>query len=475
MKNLQDQSPKILVIGDLIIDHYIWGSCNRISPEAPVPIVSVANETTVLGGCGNVVNNLKALGAAVSIISVIGDCEAGVELKKLLTDINVSCQYIVAEKDRITSKKTRIITSGQHVVRYDKETPHAISTRSQHIIFNHFNEIVDYYDIILLSDYAKGVLTNELTQLFISSANKKNKKILVDPKGSDYLKYKGAYLLTPNKDEASIATQININDDESLTQAIIKLKTTCDLQISLITLGNSGIAVYDETMHTYPTVAREVFDVTGAGDTVLASLGFALACDASINDAALFANLAAGVVVGKVGSASATFNEIIEHQSIIDEYNSSKYIKTASEIAALSKTLRENGNKIVFTNGCFDLLHIGHIKYLESAKKFGDVLIVGINSDESVSTLKGSSRPINPQHDRAYLLGALEIIDYVVIFDEETPYNLIQAIKPHVLVKGSDYKDKEIIGKDIVDDLKLIEFVNGKSTTHIINKIKQNK
>ena len=278
---------------------------------------------------------------------------------------------------------------------------------------------------------------------------------------------RGSYLLTPNKKEASEATKINIKDDVSLTKAIVQLKTECKLDVSIITLSEQGIAVYDNYLRTHPTVAREVFDVTGAGDTILASLGFALACEYQIDNAVEFSNLAAGVVVGKIGSNTATLNEIIEYESSLNKSTSDEHIKTLSEIITLSTELKARGKKIIFTNGCFDLLHAGHVRYLETAKGFGDVLILGLNSDRSVTTLKGEGRPINTQMDRAYILAALEAVDYVVIFDEDTPYNLIKAIKPHTLVKGSDYKGEEVIGQDIVEELKLVEFVEDKSSTLI--------
>ena len=395
MFNLQGKAPKILVIGDLMIDHYLWGSCERISPEAPVQVINVDNESTVLGGSGNVINNLKALGAQVDVISVIGGCEISDELRGLLTKIDVNVEHLIVQKDRITSKKSRIIAAQQQVVRYDRESTNEISTKSQTIILNTFKKIITNYDAVLLSDYGKGVLTAYLTQSLITIANNNNKKVLIDPKGLDYSKYKGAYLLTPNKKEASEATQINIHDDATLTKAITHLKTNCDLDVSLITLSEQGVAVYDDTLRTHPTVAREVFDVTGAGDTVLASLGFALSCGLDIDNSVEFANLAAGVVVGKIGSATATLNEIIEYESSLNKSTSDEHIKTLDEIITLSTELKSRDKKIVFTNGCFDLLHAGHVRYLETAKSFGDMLILGLNSDRSVTVLKGEGRPIN--------------------------------------------------------------------------------
>jgi D-beta-D-heptose 7-phosphate kinase/D-beta-D-heptose 1-phosphate adenosyltransferase len=247
----------------------------------------------------------------------------------------------------------------------------------------------------------------------------------------------------------------------------------CNLDISLITLSEQGIAIYDEKLRTHPTIAKEVFDVTGAGDTVLASLGFAIACGYHIDEAVAFSNLAGGVVVGKIGSATATISEIIEYESSLNKSSSDKHIKTQIEIAKLSHELKLKGKKIVFTNGCFDLIHAGHISYLESAKNFGDILILGLNSDRSVTSLKGEGRPINSQEDRAYIMAALEVVDYVVIFDENTPYELIKLIEPHILVKGGDYRGEEVVGQDIVDELRLVDFVGGKSSTKTIEKIKQ--
>ena len=473
MIDLQGKSPKILVIGDLMIDHYLWGSCERISPEAPVQVINVGDESMSLGGAGNVINNLNALGAQVDVISVIGNCETSGKLKALLANIKVNTKYLITQNKRVTSKKTRIISSQQQVVRYDHESTDEISDESQKSILASFEKLVSNYDAVLLSDYGKGVLTIELTQSLIAIANDKNIKVLVDPKGLDYSKYRGSYLLTPNKKEASEATKINITDDASLTKAITQLKTEYDLDVSLITLSEQGVAIYDDKLRVHPTVSREVFDVTGAGDTVLASLGFALACGYKIDAAVEFANLAAGVVVGKIGSAIATLNEIIEYESSLNKSTSDEHIKTFDEIASLSKELRARGKKIIFTNGCFDILHIGHVRYLETAKSYGDILILGLNSDRSVTSIKGKGRPINIQLDRAYMLAALEAVDYVVVFDEDTPYDLIKAVKPDVLVKGSDYEGKKVVGQDIADELKLVQFVDGKSTTKTIEKIRK--
>ena len=338
-----------------------------------------------------------------------------------------------------------------------------------------FTKNIKNYDCIILSDYGKGVLTNDLTQSIIKIANENKIKVLVDPKGKDYSKYKGAYTLTPNKKEAMEATNINIKDNTSLIEALKNLKEICNLEVSLITLSENGIAIFDDSLKIMPTVAREVYDVTGAGDTVIASIAFALANDLEIDESINFANLAAGVVVGKLGSATATLDEIYEYESSLHKSNSSSHIKTFNEIEKLSKKFHDQGKKIVFTNGCFDILHAGHVKYLEVAKSYGDILILGLNADSSVRKLKGPTRPINIQEDRAYILASLESVDYVVIFEEETPYELIKLIKPHTLVKGGDYEGKDVVGQDIANELKLVQFVDGKSTTNTIKRIQNSE
>jgi len=472
MINLVKKQPKILVIGDLMIDHYLWGECERISPEAPIPIVNIDDENTVLGGAGNVVNNLVALGAQTDILSVIGDCDIANELGTLLSNINVSTNHLVKEKGRLSSKKSRIIASHQQVIRYDRESDYDISEKSQQTLFDQYKKILKQYDIVLLSDYGKGVLTDSLTRDLIQEANNLGIKVLVDPKGINYFKYSGAYLLTPNKKEASLATNIDIIDDSSLLRAITQLKEKCSLNVSLITLSENGVAIYDNDLRVHPTMAREVYDVTGAGDTVLATLGYALSSNYDIDQAVEFANLAAGVVVGKIGSATASIDEINDYKSSLHQSFSEEHIKTLIEIEVLSTKLKDKGKKIVFTNGCFDILHAGHVRYLETAKSFGDILMVGVNSDKSVRTLKGETRPINSEQDRALLIASLEAVDYVIIFNEDTPYELINAIKPHTLVKGGDYAGQKVVGQDLVSELRLVNFIEGKSTTRTIEKIK---
>jgi len=468
-----NKKPNVLVIGDLMIDHYLWGDTNRISPEAPVQVIDIEKETTTLGGAGNVINNLKALGCGVTVISVIGDDQNAQDLISMLMQLDVK-RFLIHDENRKTTKKSRIIASAQQIVRYDHETKGKISSEIEAIISTKILEIIDQFDIVVVSDYGKGVITNSLMSKILFAALGDNIKVLVDPKGNDYSKYIGSYLLTPNKKEASIAIGMEINKD-NLKEALKKLQSITAVEIPMITLSEDGIAVLDkdDNLIIKPTTTREVFDVTGAGDTVISSLAYSLSKGNGIETSLEFANLAAGVVVGKLGSATATLQEIEEYKSSLHKSSIESHIKNFIEIEEIVKTLKMQNKKIVFTNGCFDILHRGHVQYLDIAKSFGDILILGLNSNNSVQKLKGINRPINDQEDRAFILGALESVDYVVIFDEETPLNLIKVIQPDVLVKGGDYKDKEVVGSNIAKEVKLVQFVDGKSTTKTIEKIKQ--
>jgi D-beta-D-heptose 7-phosphate kinase/D-beta-D-heptose 1-phosphate adenosyltransferase len=468
------KKPNILVIGDLMIDHYLWGNTSRISPEAPVQVIDIQNETYILGGAGNVVNNLVTLGSNVMVMSVLGDDENAKTLTSMFENINAK-HYLILDETRKTTKKSRLIASAQQIVRYDIEYNNDLSQKFEDAIFVKFLEIISQFDLVILSDYGKGVLTTTLVSKIMTILNNNNIKALVDPKGNNYTKYRGAYLLTPNKYEAQKATNIIIKNEESLKMALKKLHNDALLQIPMITLSEDGIAILDENDNVIikPTVVKEVFDVTGAGDTVIASLGYYLAQNKNIFDSVEFANLAAGVVVGKIGSATASLEEIEEYKSSIHKSSIESHIKTFDEIKMTIKRLKKLNKKVVFTNGCFDILHKGHVSYLDTAKSFGDILILGLNSDESVKRLKGNSRPINNENDRAFILAALESVDYVVKFTEDTPYKLISIVAPDILVKGGDYKNKEIIGSDIAKKVKLVQFIDGKSTTKTISQIQK--
>lgn len=463
------KNPRILVVGDLMVDHYIWGESTRISPEAPVQIVDVKDENNRLGGACNVANNLSSLGAEVELCGVIGHDDTGDWLIKKLDSLGIGIQHILMDENRPTTKKSRVIIGNHQVLRVDREVKEVLSQEMQDKIFSSLEFKIRDFDAVVLSDYNKGVLSQELVQKFIALARSENKPILCDPKGKDFTKYRGATLLTPNKKEAQLATGIDIVDANTLENVAKKIKNDCSLALSLITLSEDGIGILDanDKICIIPTVAKEVFDVTGAGDTVIAALAFCLAQKVEINEACRFANAAAAVVVSKVGSASATLNEVkkvlnpqVESQSKLIDLN------------LLMEILHHSSKKIVFTNGCFDLLHRGHVQYLEQAKALGDILIVGLNSDSSVRRIKGNERPINNQEDRALVLSGLESVDYIIYFDEDTPYHLIERIRPDILVKGGDYKDKEVVGSEFAKEVILIDYVENKSTTNLIEKIR---
>lgn len=470
MLNLQKQHPKILVIGDLMVDHYIWGRCDRISPEAPVQVVNVKEENNRLGGACNVAANLIAFGAKVSLCGIIGKDEFGKWLINELHNQGIDIAHIIQTPTRPTTQKSRILIANQQVLRVDREKGDDIDEGLQDEILASLKHKMRGFDAVILSDYAKGLLTPKLTKSIIKLAKSESKAVLVDPKGSDYSKYQNATLLTPNKSEAQVATQIRINDDDSLKKAMKKLQKECKLDICLVTLSEEGIAILDKNkLIKSPTIAKEVYDVTGAGDTVIAALAFGLSGGLNIYEACDFANAAAAVVIGKIGSASANFSEIIAF--LHNGLSASSKILNKEELATVLPSLRDK--KIVFSNGCFDLLHAGHISYLQQARKLGDMLIIGLNSDNSVKRLKGENRPINSEQDRALMLCALECVDFVVIFDEDTPLELIELIKPHTLVKGADYKEKKVIGSDIAKEVVLADFIKGKSSSLIIEQIAQ--
>nr|WP_236033253.1 D-glycero-beta-D-manno-heptose 1-phosphate adenylyltransferase [Helicobacter turcicus] len=532
--------PNILVVGDLILDHYIWGNCERISPEAPVQVIDVKKESLKLGGACNVASNLVSLDSNVWICGMAGSDSAGSTLKAELERLGINTDGIFYHTNRPTTQKSRIIAGHQQVVRVDREDKTLISREGEEFICNFTESLILDSNIacIVLSDYEKGVLSVELTQRLITLARSKKIKILVDPKGKNYTKYKGATLLTPNKKEATEATGIVISDTKNLNEALVCLQNLCGLEISLITLSEDGIAFMEKRENQgiatqqqsskrrknakkeipqaqkIPTIAREVFDVTGAGDTVIASLAYMLALDKPIAQSVYFANAAAAVVVSKLGSATASKQEILAYlkrNNLLDStlvnaeflkvfdvqkenfgFNSQiskilkrkmlnpyedKWIKE-SEFGLFLESLeqlKQEGFKVIFTNGCFDILHLGHLDYLHKARKLGDLLIVGLNSDASIKRLKGNERPVNCESDRIIQLCALECVDFVVVFETDTPKQLIAKIRPDVLVKGADYVEKEVIGANFSKEVRLIDFVEGKSTTSLIQKIKNLK
>jgi D-beta-D-heptose 7-phosphate kinase/D-beta-D-heptose 1-phosphate adenosyltransferase len=469
---------KALVIGDLMLDEYLWGKTERISPEAPVQVVDISREDLRLGGAGNVINNLMTLGCQVHVAGVLGDDADGRLLRRLLEEKSVGIQGVLMSPDRTTSRKTRILASNQQMLRIDRESQNPISPEMEVRLADHVRSVAEDFQVILVSDYLKGVLTEGLLKEIVAIGREKGIPVVIDPKGSDFRKYRGATLLTPNRKEAQTASHIAIVDEATLLQAGRSLAEALDLEALVLTRSEEGMTLFPrdgEEIHL-PTEAREVYDVSGAGDTVLAMMGLGLAGELSLEAAARLANVAAGIVVGKVGTSTVSPGEILEvigrrHQ------DTDLKIKDREVLAGILEMEREKGRTVVFTNGCFDLLHVGHVKYLQKARRLGDLLVLGLNSDESIRRLKGPRRPLINQDERAHILAALDCIDYLVIFDEDTPLELIEALRPKILVKGGDYSPEGVVGKDLVESfggrVELIQFVDGKSTTNIIEKILQ--
>lgn len=467
--------PRLLVVGDLMLDEYLKGQAERISPEAPVPVVRVHETEQRPGGAANVMNNLRQLGCPVKALGFVGDDGAGRELVGLLAAAGVEIAGIQFLPGRQTTCKTRILSNHQQMLRFDREETYRLSAAQEHRLLQQAELIAADCQAILLSDYLKGGLTAALIRGLIALGRRLEIPVIIDPKGSDYQRYAGASLLTPNRREAQLASGIEISDAASLQRAGRWLREHCQLPHLVITRSEEGMSIFSDSGEIHlPTEAREVFDVTGAGDTVLALLGFGLAAGLSLEESARLANCAAGVVVGKVGTSTVNRDELLLALRRYARADDEK-ILSAETLAPLLRSEQMRNRQIVFTNGCFDLLHVGHVKYLQKAKELGDLLVLGLNSDASIRRLKGEKRPLIGQEERAHILAALNCVDYLVVFDEETPYELIRRLQPDILVKGGDYTDKDVIGRDLVEArggrVELIHFVDGKSTTNIIEKI----
>lgn len=468
---------KILVVGDLMIDEYIWGEVDRISPEAPVQVVAVTREDFTLGGAGNVINNLIALGGRVWAMGVIGTGTNGRIVHEKLDELGVNVEGVVTEPKRMTTRKTRIIAAHQHVLRIDRETRAEIADESFKQLVKSAESVLPRVDAVLISDYAKGLLTAGFMSRLIDLAKRHAKPLLVDPKGIDFARYAGASLLKPNKKEAAEAAGLDISDEKSLFAAGRNLVKQVGVKRVLITCGKDGMVLFEPKRkpHVIYAEARQVFDVSGAGDTVLSVLGLALAAGASYRGGMELANTAAGLVVGKVGTATISPRELeaAMHRGL--DAGARKYVSIPM-LENICKDLKKNNRKIVLTNGCFDLLHAGHIGLLEEAKNLGDLLIVAIDDDESVSKLKGRDRPVIRANQRVKMLAALDAVDYVTIFKSDALEQLVNSILPDVLTKGSNYKNTRIIGQNIVEKaggrVVLIPFSENISSTGIIDKIK---
>ena len=474
-----DHRPRLLVVGDLILDEYIWGAINRISPEAPVPILETKSENLALGGAANVANNLVALGCEVHLVGAIGKDEKGERLLSLISGQGINTEGIFRFVHRPTTSKIRIVAHNQQVLRIDKEDNRPITEETESKFVQHINKILPEMDCIICSDYHKGVLTEKVFKAIIHRAKNSKKRVLVDPKSSDFTLYKGATLVTPNQREVEQAVPIKIQDRNDLDRAAEYLLNLTHAEVLLITRGKDGMMLYQnkEEPVDIDTQAKEVFDVTGAGDTVVSVLGMALAIGFNYKDSAWLSNMAASIVVGKVGTATVTLNEINEYLQE-EMLRTSHTILKLEELKKIVSLAKSTGKTIVFTNGCFDIIHGGHIEFLQKAKALGDLLVVGLNSDESVRELKGEGRPIKSERERANIISALKYVDYITIFDDDTPEEVIREVRPDILVKGDDYKMDEVVGREIVEGygarVELIPIVHGLSTTGTVEKILAN-
>lgn len=465
----------ILVIGDVMLDTYFTGDVKRISPEAPVPVFRKRNERSVLGGAANVAANLVAAGQSVSMMSIIGNDETGEKLKEAFDVQGINTDLILS-LDRHTTEKTRFLAlNNQQVLRLDVEDTTPLSDNDCQTMLQVFQKMVKTFDLIIISDYLKGLLTYEFTKGIIHVAKANHVPVIVDVKDPQCEKYNQATLLKPNLKELRDLTEKKVETDDEIIEASEELRLRCECDYVLTTCGGRGmVLVGDGEPYFIEAFGQEVFDVTGAGDTTIAYLGTCMVNGFSMRKSVDIANLAAGIQVSKVGTSSVFWQEVRER--IVNQAGTVIHkIVSGSMLDSFRKDHADK--KIVFTNGCFDILHIGHIRYLQEAAKLGDILIIALNSDASVKRLKGSDRPINNEMERAEMIGALGFVDYVTLFEEDTPLELIKKIQPDVLVKGGDYTQDEVVGREEVEarggKLVLIPFVEGKSTTNIIEKIKK--
>jgi len=469
-------SARILCIGDVMLDHYVYGQVERVSPEAPIPVLRVDRETQTLGGAGNVVRNLQALGAHACLISVLGNDAAGREVNKLLAASGSIESHMLVEKGRQTTVKTRYIAATQQMLRADRESVAPIGAYVRADLLRLVEQALAEHQIVIVSDYAKGVLSDGVAAAAIAAARAAGKPVVVDPKGTNYSAYRGATIIKPNRRELALATGLPVGTEVETVVAARRLMASCDFAAVLVSLSQDGMMLVeaDGGVHPLAAAAREVFDVSGAGDTVIATLAATLAAGMSLLDAARLANIAAGIVVGKIGTAVTHAAELIEALTQSDQATGGKVQKLPLALELIERW-RLRGLKIGFTNGCFDILHPGHVSLLAQARATCDRLIVGLNSDDSVRRLKGQSRPVQSEAARAAVLASLASVDLVVVFAEDTPMKLLEAIRPDVLIKGADYKVEEVVGADLVrsygGQVVLAELLAGHSTTATIRKI----
>lgn len=467
---------RVVCVGDVMLDRFVYGQVERVSPEAPIPVLSVAREETSLGGAGNVLRNLVAIGAEAAFVSVVGTDAAAGEIGRLLSSLGRIEAHLVAERNRVTTVKTRYIGGQQQLLRADREQAVSPTPATRTDVLSLFQQSLKGRRATVISDYAKGMLGDGLATECIATARAAGHVVLVDPKGTDYAKYRGATLVKPNRRELAEVTRRPVGSDIEIATAARLLIGQHEFGAVLVSLSEQGMLLVEASgaTHRLPTVAREVFDVSGAGDTVMAVMAAALAVGASALEAARLANIAAGIVVGKIGTASVQARELIETLIDRDQAQARKLVPLPSALDQVARW-RKNGLRVGFTNGVFDLLHPGHISLLQQARAACDRLIVGLNSDASTARLKGPGRPVNPESARGAVLASVAAVDLVVVFDEDTPIDLIAALKPDVLVKGADYRLDQVVGAAEVQSyggtVILAELTPGHSTTATIGRM----
>lgn len=468
---------RVLCVGDIMLDRFIYGHVERISPEAPIPVMRIEREEVTLGGSGNVVRNVVTLGGHVDVVGVIGHDQAGFDLSEQVSSMERVVSYLLTDNARPTTIKTRYVADGQQLLRADCEVSAALTPDMEDQILMRVRGAIEGCDVLILSDYAKGVLTARVTMEIIKLAVAKNKPVLVDPKGRDFSKYEGATLLTPNRKELHEATGLAIKNVGDAENAARKLIAAHGLGGVLAKLGGDGVCLVmkDKPAQHFHATAREVYDVSGAGDTVVATMALCLAGGLLPEDSAALANIAGSIVVGKIGTAAVTYQDMAKELQHDQSRISEEKVLTIGQASETAERWRKQGLKVGFTNGVFDLLHPGHLSLIRQARAACDKLIVGMNSDSSVKRLKGESRPVQSENARAAVLASLADVDEVVIFGEDTPIELIKAIRPAVLVKGADYTVDKVVGAELVQSwggqVVLANLVDGQSTTATIARM----
>jgi D-beta-D-heptose 7-phosphate kinase / D-beta-D-heptose 1-phosphate adenosyltransferase len=469
----------VLCVGDIMLDDFVYGEVTRISPEAPTPVLKIKHSVVEIGGAGNVARNIAALGARCTFVGLIGNDDAGLTLANALAELGTVTPELVVDRNRQTTRKVRFVSEhhSAHMLRADWETVEPASAESETAIIAYVTAALPKVGAVILSDYAKGVLTERVIRAIIEAAHRFDKPVIVDPKGHDYRVYSGATLITPNVKELAAAVHRPVTSDDEIAAAAAELAALVGSDAVLVTRSEEGMSLHVEgeaPIHV-PAYPVKVRDVSGAGDTVAAVIAVLLAMETPYEFAMRAANAAAAVVVGKRGTSTVTLAEL--RHRILPAASLAPEDKIVFDWSALDERLdewRQHGLRVGFTNGCFDLLHRGHVKLLAEARAACDRLVVGLNSDASTRRLKGAGRPINPVDGRAEVLAALEAVDLVVVFEQDTPLQLIKRVRPAVLVKGADYQLEEVVGRDVVEgsggEVILVSLVPGHSTTDMVQR-----